>query len=716
MKTRTHIIGAALLALALPAVAQVSDISQVPIPPLHKINIPQPKRIQLANGMVILLEEDHSLPLIRGSANIHGGGRDVPKEKAGLAGIYGSVWRTGGTESKDGDKLDDLLEARAAKLETTADSDSSTVSLNVLKGDFDTVFPLFVELLQKPAFRQEKIDLAKTQLRSSIGRRNDDPGAIASREASKLVYGDSPYSRQAEYATVNNITRDDLLAFHKRFVHPNNIILGFVGDFDSAAMEKKLRAAFSSWPKGPQAPKPPEVGAMARPGVYFVSKDDVNQTNIRVVELGAPLRSDPDYYAVDVMNTILSGAFSGRLMNHIRTQQGLAYGVGGGITMNYDYPGVIGAGLATKSGSTVQAIQSLKSEMSDLVTKPFTAEELKQAKDALLNAFVFTYDSPAAALENAVVLEFYGYPADYFQKYPAMVEKVTAEDVGRVAKKYVRPEQLAVLVVGNEKEFDKPLASLGTVIPIDITIPEPGAAPKPAGSQPAAAQSATAAPAAAGSTAEGTALAKKVLDFAGGKAKIDALQSMRQTATISAKTPAGPMDMESEMLVRYPDMRRSVMKTPMGEMTMVFTPDASFVLTPMGAQDMPGSQRDAIRNQSKSDFFTVLRNIDNPKYTFAAAGSEKVGDVNAAVLQVNADGSQQKWFIDPATGRLLRKSGQGRMGEEITEFKAWKTFDGINVPVETSVIQNGEVAASTKITNVEINPAVDLKLFEKPKP
>src|SRR5439155_5133737 len=151
--------------------------------------------------------------------------------KAGLVGIYGQAWRTGGTETRTGDQLDDFLEARAAKVETNGGDDSSNVRLDVLKGDFDTVFPIFVDLLQHPAFRQDKIDLAKTRMNTDISRRNDEPMGIANREAARLAYGtDSVYARQAEYATVTAVTRDDLLAFHKRFVHPNNIIVGLVGD------------------------------------------------------------------------------------------------------------------------------------------------------------------------------------------------------------------------------------------------------------------------------------------------------------------------------------------------------------------------------------------------------------------------------------------------------------------------------------------------------
>ena len=175
--------------------------------------------------------------------------------------------------------------------------------MNVLKGDFDAVFPIWVDLLEKPAFRQDKIDLAKTQARNAISRRNDDPSGIRTREAEKLGYGaDSPYARQPEYATVASITRDDLLAFHDRFVHPNNTIVGFVGDFDSAAMEKKLRDAFGSWPKGTPAAKPTASGTPAKPGYYLITKEDVTQTNVAVVHPGGPTRNDPDYYATVVMN------------------------------------------------------------------------------------------------------------------------------------------------------------------------------------------------------------------------------------------------------------------------------------------------------------------------------------------------------------------------------------------------------------------------------
>ncbi len=249
------------------------------------------------------------------------------------------------------------------------------------------------------------------------------------------------------------------------------MILGVTGDFDPAAMEAKLREAFGSLPKGPAAEKnPPATMHPAKPGVYFVNKEDVNQTNIRMVDLG--IRKDnPDYYAVEVMNEIMGGGFSSRLIQSIRTKQGLAYSVGGGVGSSYDHAGVAALGMGTKSETTVKSIQALGTELSKMSTEPITAAELKRAKDAILNSFVFEFDSKDKVLSERMTYEFYGYPADFLEQYRAGVEKVTAADVDRVAKKYLHQDQMRTLVVGNQTEFDKPLATLGPVTPIDITIP-----------------------------------------------------------------------------------------------------------------------------------------------------------------------------------------------------------------------------------------------------
>src|SRR5215472_13823942 len=179
---------------------QTSRWQQIPIPQLPAFQPQQPKRVQLPNGMVIFLQEDHELPLIDGTARIRGGSVNVPANKTGLVDIYGEVWRTGGTKTETGDQLDDLLEVRAAKVETGGGPDSTTISFSCLKGDLEDVFKVFLDVLRNPEFRDEKLDIARKGMEDAISRRNDEVGDIARREATKLAYGaDNPYARIPEY-------------------------------------------------------------------------------------------------------------------------------------------------------------------------------------------------------------------------------------------------------------------------------------------------------------------------------------------------------------------------------------------------------------------------------------------------------------------------------------------------------------------------------------
>jgi zinc protease len=451
--------------------------TKIPIPPLHPFKPAQPRRIELANGLVIFLQEDHELPFINGTIMIRGGSRDEPANKAGLVSLYGQTWRTSGTSTIDGDKLDDQMESKAASIETQGGTASTSIHWSSLKEDFDTVFARTMDLLLHPSFNQDKLDLAKQQLETGIARRNDDADGIANREAVKLAYGpDNPYARQTEFATVESVTLDDLNAWHTRTVVPNNIIVGVSGDFDSAAMEARLRAAFEPLPRGEAFKTANVTFTDPKHGVYFVNKDDVNQSNILIVGLGTE-RSNPDYYALSVMNEIFSGGFGSRIMQNVRTKLGLAYSVSGAYGASYDHPGVFYVIAATKSPSTVAATQAMLDEINRLKTEPPTASELSKAKDQVLNSFIFNYDSPEKTLGEQMQLAFYGYPSDFLEKYKAGIEKVTAADVTRVANKYVDPSKLGIVVVGNESEIAPKLDALGKVTPVDITIPPPPGKP-----------------------------------------------------------------------------------------------------------------------------------------------------------------------------------------------------------------------------------------------
>jgi zinc protease len=455
-----------------PSGTVATSWQKVPIPPLHPFKPQVPRRVELANGLVIFLQEDHELPVIDGTIRIRGGSREEPADKTGLIALYADVWRTGGTRSKTGDELDDFLESHAARVEASESPDSTFLSWSALKENFDQVFPVVLDLLENPEFRPDKLELAKQQFASLISRRNDDLDEIAQRESTKLAYGaDNPYARTAEYYTVDAVKREDLLAWHKRTVAPANMILGIAGDFDSAAMEQKLRQAFGSQPRGELFVPAPITFHSPTPGIYFVEKGDVNQSEINMVDLGID-RRNPDYYAVEVMNELFGGGFSSRLFINIRTRQGLAYSVGGGVGASFDHPGATRFSMGTKSGSTAAGIDALRKEMDGLIHGSVTQEELKKAKDSILNSFIFEFDSKEKVLAERMRYEFYGYPPDTLERYRAGIEKVAPADVDRVARKYIHPEKMAVLVVGNAKDFDRDLSTFGKVTTIDISIPQ----------------------------------------------------------------------------------------------------------------------------------------------------------------------------------------------------------------------------------------------------
>ena len=445
-------------------------------PKLGDIEIPHVERVTLANGMQLFLVEDHELPLIDISARIRVGSIYEPADKIGLASITGIVMRTGGTTSMTGDELDEQLEQIAASVETSIGLNSGSASMSVLKEDIDTGLTILTDVLMNPAFSEDKIMLAKIRHRSSIARRNDNVRAIAGREFTKLIYGpESIYARHTEYATIDSITRGDLVAFHKRFYKPNNVMLAVTGDFDTSRMIKKIEKSFENWEKADvKFPRVPKVQYEFRPTVNVVRKDDINQSNVYLGHIGG-MMNDPDYFALIVMNRILGGSFTGRLFKNVRSRKGLAYSVYGVYSANYDFPGIFYVGCQTKSESTVHAIRAMIEEVKKMTEAEVTDEELGLAKESYLNSFVFNFDSKSEIVRRLMTYAYYGYPEDFLQKAKANIEKVTKGDVLRVAQKHLKPDKVQILAVGRPQDFDEPLSVFGPLSEIDITIPPPPA-------------------------------------------------------------------------------------------------------------------------------------------------------------------------------------------------------------------------------------------------
>lgn len=441
--------------------------------PLPEVRLPRYERFVLKNGLVVYLMEDHELPLVNGTLLVRTGSRLESGDKVGLADLMGSVMRSGGTLRYPPDRLNEILEQRSASVEVGVGETFGGAGFECLSEDLSLVFGLFADVIRQPAFAQDKLDLEKTQKRGEIARRNDDPDGIAGREFQKLIYGkDSPYARTVEYKSLDNISRADLIGFKERYFFPGNSILGIVGDFDAKKMRGLIQSGFGDWQSRQNAGKVelPPVRQVSTGGVFFVNQPQLTQSSVLMGHLGGQYNS-PDYPALDVLNGVLNG-FGGRLFNQVRSRQGLAYSVYGYWSPGFDYPGTFTAGGQTRSNATVQFVQALKEEVKRLQTQEVTKEELAFAKESTLNSFVFNFENPSQTLSRLMRYEYFGYPADFLFRYQKALAATTAADVQRVAQKYLQPEKMVTLVVGNQAAINPPLTQLSAqVTPIDITIP-----------------------------------------------------------------------------------------------------------------------------------------------------------------------------------------------------------------------------------------------------
>jgi zinc protease len=465
----------ALLALTPPLAGQATRAADLQYPPLPPFEIPRPERVVLDNGLVVMLLEDHELPLVDATALIRTGSRLEPADKAGLAELTGAVLRTGGTTRLSGDQLDDYLESKAAVIESAISETSGRAYMSSLKQDFPEVLKVFAEVLRRPAFAEAKLQVAKNQAMSEVARQNDNPQQILLREFEEVVYGAaSPYARTETFATLKNIQRRDLVQWHAAHFHPNQIVLGLVGDFDREEALRLVREAFGDWPRGPEPAAVPAFEArQPAPGVYFVEKNDINQSNVLIGGLGV-VRNSPDYHALEIANHVLSGSFASRLFSNVRTKKALAYSVFGEVGSEWDHPGLMMVFLTTKTETTGAGIEALLEETRNMTAQPPTPEEVERARQAILNSYVFNADSKRKVLTQQLNYEYYGYPLDWLSRYRQGIEGVTVEQVRTAAAKYLHPEEFAIVVVGPKEGTDKPLSTYGPVTPVDITIPPPG--------------------------------------------------------------------------------------------------------------------------------------------------------------------------------------------------------------------------------------------------
>ncbi len=457
---------AALLALLLAA----GPLAAADIPP-HPDQLTYPPftytppsakdyRAVLPSGPVAYLAESRELPLVNISLVFRGGSYLDPAGKEGLSDLAGYLLTRGGTRTRTPEQLEERLAFLAAQLSSRWGEERGLVTLNLLSKDLDEGLAILREVLTEPRFAPERIRLRKDQLLAEMKQRNDETASIEARERDLLAWGESYYANRYEtQASIEAITRDDLVAFQKTWVHPRNVLVGVSGNFDRATMLKKLDALFAGWPSpGETAPPVPKPDHRMPPGAFLVDKD-VNQGRVSILLPGLS-RDDPDFCAAQVMNDVLGGGgFTSRITNRVRSDEGLAYSAGSALVGGVFYPGLFRAYFQSKVRSAAFAAGIVLEEMKKVRDEGVTEEELKTAKASFIDTFPRRFATKAQVVSALLDEEFTGrYRTDpgYWANYRAHIGKVTAADVKRVAARLLTPEKVTLLVVGKKADILNP--------------------------------------------------------------------------------------------------------------------------------------------------------------------------------------------------------------------------------------------------------------------
>ena len=410
-------------------------------------------RRTLPDGTPVYMAPSKEFPLVTLTLTFKGGPYMDPKDVPGLTAAMAAMVRTGGTATVKPADLDEQLDFLATNAGVSANKGSVVATMNTLTSNLDQSMKLFFDMLRNPGFDQARFDILKGQAVEGMKQRNDEAGAILGREWSYLVFGEDHFeSAQPTKDSWDAITGDKMREQHAKLIQPGNVIISVTGDFDPEDMMKRLAAGMDGWKRGDMAPNPPAPTNVMKPGVYHVGKD-IPQGKVRVGRRSIQ-RDDPDYFAGELMNEILGGGgFTSRLMKNIRSNEGLAYSVGSRFEAGTYYPGQFAGAFESKNGTVALAIKLMRDEFKRMQDEPVSAEELEVAKKSFIEAFPGQFSSKDATLGIFVADEWTGRDPEYWQRYRDSIQKVTAADVQRVAKKYLNFDDMAVMVVGKWDEI-----------------------------------------------------------------------------------------------------------------------------------------------------------------------------------------------------------------------------------------------------------------------
>jgi predicted Zn-dependent peptidase len=449
-------------------------VRRMTFPPL-RVTIPrvgrEVERRVLDNGIILYLAEDHSLPILDAYAVFRAGSLYEASDRPGVAQFTASQLRSGGTTRRAAEVLNEELEVQGASIEASASPEAISLSLSALAKDTDRALQLFAEVIRQPAFDGKPLQVFQGRVIEELRRLTDNPPQLLAREFTRSLYTEAhPLGRLLTPARVEAIQAEHLRDYYRRFFHPNNMLLAVVGDFRSEEVAAKIQALFGDWAPSPlDLPRPPEATPRYERGVYIIPRP-IAQATVTLGHFGVS-RDNPDRYAIELMDAILGGSgFTSRIMERVRTEEGLAYSVGTAFPTDTRDVSLFRATAQTRNENVPRTVAAILEEMVRIQQQPVSQEELDRAREAVINSFVFRFTSRFGTVTQLLTLEFNGHPADYLETLLDRYRAVTVADIQQVARRYLRPDAATIFVIGDPTKFESALAPFG---PVHRLTPEP---------------------------------------------------------------------------------------------------------------------------------------------------------------------------------------------------------------------------------------------------
>jgi zinc protease len=756
--TVATLVFAVICPLAAPAQVRNWPSERPPRPlPAREVKFPPYSFRTLSNGLQVIAVSHNEQPAVSLRLLVRAGGAQDPSDKPGMATLAAALLDQG-TTTKDAEQIATAIDSIGGALGTGAGSDLSFVNAIVMKDSLGLGLDLVSDLVRHPAFTAEEVERQRQQVLSGLTVSYDDPDYLAGVVFDRVVYGAHPYGRpdSGTPSSIASISRQDLLAFHKAWYGANNAILAIVGDVTADEAFAGAERAFGSWEQAPNtAPRAPDPPPSTR-RVVVIDRPGAVQTEIRVGNIGLP-RKHPDYLALDLAIKILGGEGGNRLHRVLRSERGLTYGASADTNALKD-AGDIVADTDTRSETTGEALRLIVEEFWRLQRERVSDRELSDAQAYLTGNFPLSIETPSAIALQVLNAVFYGLDLNELQTFRERVNAVTADDIQRVARLYLHPDKLSIVLVGDASVFAKQLPGAGfqqferiPVADLDLaavdfrrhaapagrldqqlapllsvrpTVARPQSGPDdPGGAEvhPVAYQATTASRARTALATSAQDLIARAVEAKGGAEKLRSIRTVKAAATMVVSVGgSAPAHVETVTSIRYPGSFRIEAETATGPLVQVFQNGEFWVQDARGTHEQASSVADEMRNRVQRDAVGLLLSLLDRKVSATRIPDVQIGGRAMPAIEVKSPMMAPVTVVfDPTSALIVRQryrapdaAGRSTVDTE-EEFSDFRDVGGLKVPFVTIVRVAGQVTVQRTLHSVEYNVPLDPALFSR---